>query len=301
MKPPSISAGTSSTAAAEIAHSEILEASEGSHGDNELGAMSSGPTGQDLTSNSPEVSELHLRADSVAVHVQQQTWLHPHQATVEDCSAKDDDQPSAEESLCKESDNEEEPFAMYDEDEEDEAGLSVEDCINEDVERELAEFGESFVAKVISNCSLNVDPTEEEMTDDDMAFLRQFAFKVDTHITNATFNKLKYVFPDAGVTSLKITQAWAAFLAAFKPVAYNCCINSCCCFVGPHKDHQKCPYHNKPCYNKSGKPRKQFTYPTPPSFLVSLLCQETSSMPSRCSTVASINPTQKKCWIYLIA
>ena len=96
------------------------------------------------------------------------------------------------------------------------------------------------------------------MTDDNMAFLRQFAFKVDTHITNAAFDKLKYVFPGAGVSSLKVTKACAAFLAAFKPVPYHCCINSCCCFVGPHKDRQKCPYCNEPHYNNSGKPRKQF-------------------------------------------
>lgn len=109
------------------------------------------------------------------------------------------------------------------------------------------------------------------MTDDDMAFLQQFAFKVDTHITNAAFDKLKYVFPGAGVSSLKVTKARAAFLAAFKPVPYHCCINSCCCFVRPHKDHQKCPYCNEPHYNNSGKPWKQFTYSPIIPRLVTLL------------------------------
>ena len=109
------------------------------------------------------------------------------------------------------------------------------------------------------------------MTDDDMAFLRQFAFKVDTHITNAAFDKLKYVFPGAGVSSLKVMKARAAFLAAFKPVPYHCCINSCCCFVGPHKDCQKCPYFNEPHYNNSGKPQKQFTYSPIIPRLVALL------------------------------
>ena len=109
------------------------------------------------------------------------------------------------------------------------------------------------------------------MTDDDMAFLRQFAFKVDTHITNAAFDKLKYVFPGAGVSSLKVTKAHAAFLTAFKPVPYHCCINSCCCFVGPHKDRQKCPYCNEPRYNNSRKPQKQFTYSPIIPCLVALL------------------------------
>lgn len=84
--------------------------------------------------------------------MQQQSWSHPRQATVEDCSDEDDDRPSANEPLSGESDDDDEPFAMHDDDEEDEAGLSVKDRINEDVERDLAEFGESSTMKLLSDC-----------------------------------------------------------------------------------------------------------------------------------------------------
>lgn len=102
--------------------------------------------------------------------------------------------------------------------------------------------------------------TDEELTEDNLAFLRHFALKVDTHMTANAFGKLKYAFPDSEVASFKITQARAAFLAAFKPVVYHCCINSCCCYVGPHADLETCPYCGEACFDTDKKPRKKFTY-----------------------------------------
>ena len=48
-------------------------------------------------------------------------------------------------------------------------------------------------------------------------------------------------------------------MAAFKPVSYHCCINSCCCFVGPHEKANTCPFCDEPCL-KDGHPCKRFTY-----------------------------------------
>lgn len=93
-----------------------------------------------------------------------------------------------------------------------------------------------------------------------MAILRAFALKTDDHLTNATFAKLPYTFPDAYIPTLKVTKARVEFLAAFRPVSYDCCPGSCCCYVGPHADEQKCPYCNEPRFKSNGKPRKTFTY-----------------------------------------
>ncbi|KII93392.1 hypothetical protein PLICRDRAFT_66645, partial [Plicaturopsis crispa FD-325 SS-3] len=99
-----------------------------------------------------------------------------------------------------------------------------------------------------------------ELTEEDLALLRTFAFKTESHMTNATFNKLPYVFPTADVASIKATKARAASLAALKPVRYDCCPNSCCCYTGPHADETQCPYCKEPRYNHDGFPRKKFTY-----------------------------------------
>ncbi|KAJ7719555.1 hypothetical protein DFH07DRAFT_698861, partial [Mycena maculata] len=56
------------------------------------------------------------------------------------------------------------------------------------------------------------------------------------------------------------TKARVEFLAEFKPVPYDCCPNSCCCYVGPHAEDTTCPYCNEPRFKSNGKSRKTFTY-----------------------------------------
>ncbi|KAL0957175.1 hypothetical protein HGRIS_003267 [Hohenbuehelia grisea] len=57
----------------------------------------------------------------------------------------------------------------------------------------------------------------EELTDDEIAMLRQFAFKVEQGISDEAFEKLEFVFPDSTVHSFKTSRARVAFLAAFCP------------------------------------------------------------------------------------
>ena len=109
-------------------------------------------------------------------------------------------------------------------------------------------------------CIKNTCHTAEELTEDEIAVLRHFALKIDTHMTDSAFEKLKYAFPESKVSSFKITRARAEFLAAYRPVPYDCCIKSCCCFAGPHATHQHCPYCKEPRFNSKGKPRRRFTY-----------------------------------------
>ncbi|RXW22118.1 hypothetical protein EST38_g3746 [Candolleomyces aberdarensis] len=100
----------------------------------------------------------------------------------------------------------------------------------------------------------------EEITDEEIAYLRHFALKIDTHMSDETFEKLEFAFPESPFQSYKLTKARAEFLAQFKPVPYDCCVASCCCFVGPHAELDTCPYCQEPCFDSQGRPRKQFTY-----------------------------------------
>lgn len=102
--------------------------------------------------------------------------------------------------------------------------------------------------------------TVEELTDEELAYLRHYALKVETQMTNDTFSKLAFAFPESTVTSWKITNARAEFLAAFRPVEYDCCILSCCCFVGPNSELTQCPYCHEPRFNSKGRARRRFTY-----------------------------------------
>ncbi|KAG1845843.1 hypothetical protein F4604DRAFT_1884250 [Suillus subluteus] len=62
----------------------------------------------------------------------------------------------------------------------------------------------------------------------DKQVLRAFAYE--------SFNMLPSAFPAIQLPSLKQTRARVAFLAGLSPAQYDCCINSCCCFIGPLKD-----------------------------------------------------------------
>ncbi|KAJ3901953.1 hypothetical protein F5879DRAFT_806327, partial [Lentinula edodes] len=101
----------------------------------------------------------------------------------------------------------------------------------------------------------------EEITDEELALLRHFALKVETHMSNDTFAALAATFPNDPPASWKVTKKRAEWLARLRPVIYECCINSCVCYMGPHADKKQCPHCKEFRYRPDGKtPRKWFTY-----------------------------------------
>ena len=58
-----------------------------------------------------------------------------------------------------------------------------------------------------------------------------------------------------------------AGLSEVKPVYYDCCVNTCCCFTGELADELYCRFCNELRHNEDGTPRKQFEYiPMTPRF-----------------------------------
>ncbi|KAI0087623.1 hypothetical protein BDY19DRAFT_855282, partial [Irpex rosettiformis] len=98
------------------------------------------------------------------------------------------------------------------------------------------------------------------LTEDDLKHLRPFALKVDSHMPGHTFAKLPYAFPDSSVPSWKACQQRAANLSGFNPQVYDCCINSCCCFVGTHASATECAYCSSSRYDAYGNRRQEFVY-----------------------------------------
>src|SRR5262245_36761153 len=97
-----------------------------------------------------------------------------------------------------------------------------------------------------------------------MAMLRAYTYKIDTHTTDAAFAKLRYAFPQEPIPTVDVCKSRLQFLSGFKPERYHCCVNSCCCFTGPHKDRTQCPYCGQERYimlqDGRKRPRKYFTY-----------------------------------------
>ncbi|KAF7348742.1 hypothetical protein MVEN_01393300 [Mycena venus] len=116
-------------------------------------------------------------------------------------------------------------------------GLPVGDIVEEEMERELAQFGKSIFAS--SPIFINDYVPAEELSEDDLAILRAFAFKTEEHLTNTAFKKLPYTFPDANIQTLKLPAA-----ATLVPTPMKRSVHIA-------KSH---------AFKSDGRPRKTFTY-----------------------------------------
>lgn len=105
-----------------------------------------------------------------------------------------------------------------------------------------------------------IQNTEDDLTPSDLAYLRAFALKTDEHLSLKTFAKLPGAFPESDIPGWQACQSCVVVLSGFKPEVYDCCINSCCCFVGPLATLSHCSYCNEPHFNAKGRPCHTFIY-----------------------------------------
>lgn len=76
------------------------------------------------------------------------------------------------------------------------------------------------------------------------------------------YKKIPFAFQTSpALPQLPALRSRITFLSGFKPELYDCCPNSCCCYVGPHALLRLCPFCKEDRYRHDGKTaRKQFTY-----------------------------------------
>jgi hypothetical protein len=98
------------------------------------------------------------------------------------------------------------------------------------------------------------------LNESDLTLLRAYTLKVEDGITNATFNKFRFAFPQAPLDSIKSTEKRVQFLSGFQPVCYSCCPSLCVCYTGPYETLQQCPKCKADHYKADG--------PTPSVFIL---------------------------------
>ncbi|KAJ6448812.1 hypothetical protein C8R45DRAFT_768387, partial [Mycena sanguinolenta] len=75
------------------------------------------------------------------------------------------------------------------------------------------------------------------------------------------YAKMRRAFPQLhNLPSLSHLQPEINFISGLKPERYDCCKESCCCFVGVYANLDKCPYCEQPRYDSRGRPRATFLY-----------------------------------------
>ncbi|KAM5545162.1 hypothetical protein V8D89_001273, partial [Ganoderma adspersum] len=102
--------------------------------------------------------------------------------------------------------------------------------------------------------------TEERLSPQDHQLLRTFAYQVKHKLTEEALAEIPTAFGLDELPSFQRIRARVAFLAGISPEKYNCCVNSCITYTGPHAELDACPYCKEPCYDSYNAPRRQFTY-----------------------------------------
>ncbi|KAE9397540.1 hypothetical protein BT96DRAFT_767230, partial [Gymnopus androsaceus JB14] len=99
------------------------------------------------------------------------------------------------------------------------------------------------------------------LSDDDMSAVRVHNLKVEIDMGGRAYEKMCRAFPSLStLLSLQQLQTRVAYLSGIKPVNYDCCVKSCCCYTGPHAELTACPWCAEPRYHPNGHPRNVFAY-----------------------------------------
>ena len=75
----------------------------------------------------------------------------------------------------------------------------------------------------------------------DLSLVCAYTLKVEDALTDKTFSKLCFVFPQALIDTSNNTEKCIQSLSGFQPVHYDCCPSSCICYTGPYETLLKCP------------------------------------------------------------
>ncbi|KDN34874.1 hypothetical protein RSAG8_12061, partial [Rhizoctonia solani AG-8 WAC10335] len=106
-----------------------------------------------------------------------------------------------------------------------------------------------------------IDLYERLMGRKDLNTFRLLAARLRTHFSRETYEDLRQgICEDLGIPSEFIAWRRLRIMSGLETRAYDCCINSCCCFLGKYKDLTSCPYCKESRFNSSGKPRRVFRY-----------------------------------------
>jgi hypothetical protein len=90
---------------------------------------------------------------------------------------------------------------------------------------------------------------------------RCLATRLCTHFSHQTYEDLWHgVCEELGIPSEFIAWRRLRVLSGLELCLYDCCVNSCVCFLGKYRDLQACPFCNEARYTAAGKVQHFFRY-----------------------------------------
>ncbi|KAJ3833513.1 hypothetical protein F5878DRAFT_515342, partial [Lentinula raphanica] len=99
------------------------------------------------------------------------------------------------------------------------------------------------------------------LSEEDLNTIRAHNFRVEVDQGAREYNKMRHAFPAlSSLDSLHQMQTRIAFLSGIKPINYDCCINSCCCFTAAYWELHECPFCGHDQFDSRGRPHNTFSY-----------------------------------------
>ncbi|QRV80568.1 Transposase family tnp2 [Ceratobasidium sp. AG-Ba] len=107
-----------------------------------------------------------------------------------------------------------------------------------------------------------IDIFERDVSETDRKTLKCLAARLRGHFSREIYDELRLnVCKELGLPSDFVAWRRLKVLArGLESRAYDCCINSCCCFLGKFANDVECYFCNEPRHKADGQPRRVFHY-----------------------------------------
>ena len=119
----------------------------------------------------------------------------------------------------------------------------IHDELGEEFESRYAMIGASHFVFLQALTKLMIFLLAKKLDEGDHTICRAFAFKVSTYMADAAWKRAPLVFQTTPpLPTLPKFRSRISFLAGFSAQTYNCCLNLCVCYTGPHTHATSCTY-----------------------------------------------------------
>lgn len=102
---------------------------------------------------------------------------------------------------------------------------------------------------------------DQAITTNDLKIIKMLSAKLRAHFSGQTYEEFRCSFAEElGLPSEWIAWRRVHLLSGVESYAFDCCVNSCCAFLGKHKERLTCLFCSEKRFNSKGLPRKVFHY-----------------------------------------
>ncbi|KAI0364413.1 hypothetical protein BV20DRAFT_956223, partial [Pilatotrama ljubarskyi] len=118
-----------------------------------------------------------------------------------------------------------------------------------------------YTVNLLHNSFTELGKGHTLLSDDERDNVRAFQLRFLANISRQAYDQVRHSLRH----KLSLSSDWVilrriALLSGVRPVWYDCCVNSCICFLGEFASATVCPDCKEPRLSPSGHPRRYYCY-----------------------------------------